>query len=443
MARASSKDGFVVLVTIPRKLRGQHSTWGFLDRPGDRREGGRVRRIFVVGAVVLALSGCWPTPGAGPDRRSFNPFERTLTTATVDRLAEAFRVPLVDGAGPPVVTPAGLFVRSGLSIAAFEARTGDARWTVRPTGYGEVFQVSDPYLIAGGDQVLASASTRAGLYYDSEFVVIDARTGTSVPRTPAGRLGSVRGDGAAVVDEVFDHGDTYRTIGVRSLTGGVEWGGYLLEGSLGALTLGEGRLFVATGDGVQAYDTTTPCPPFYEDEPLLVCWTEWTRPVGLATTPVVIGDDATVYVGTGAPVGYEGALLALDAESGGVRFSVAVGAVNRPPALADGVLHIATTDGRLSAAPANGCGAHVCRTTWTTATASEITAQPAVAGGVVYVGSADGTVRAFDAGGCGAATCEPLWAVDAGGPVTGGLAVYGGMLYVGTADALVAYGLTA
>jgi outer membrane protein assembly factor BamB len=402
-----------------------------------------VRRIFVVGAVVLALSGCWPSPGAGPDRRSFNPFERTLTAATVDRLAEAFRVPLADGAGPPVVTPAGLFVRSGFALGGYEARTGQARWTVRPTGYGEVFQVSDPYVVAGGDQVLASVSSGAPFAYTSEFVTIDARSGASEQRTPAGRLGSVRGDGAAVVDEVSSHGETYRTVGVRSLTGGVDWGGFTFE-TLGLLTLGQGRLFVVAGDGVQAYDTTTPCPPFREDEPLLVCWNEWVRPVGPAPTPIVIGDDATVYVGTEAPYGMEGPLLALDAESGGIRFSVGVGAgVNRPPALAGGTLYVGATDGRLSAAPANGCGAHFCRTSWTTATASEITAQPAVAGGVVYVGSADGMLRAFDADGCGAATCEPLWTADAGGPVTGGLAIYGGMLYVGTADALVAYGLPA
>jgi outer membrane protein assembly factor BamB len=395
-----------------------------------------------VGVVVAAMAGCWPAPGAGPDRRSFNPFERTLTTATVDRLTEAFRVPLVDGAGPPVVTPAGLFVRSGLVIAAFEARTGEARWTVRPTGYGDVFLVSDPFVLEGGTQVLASASTRAGYYFHSEFVTIDARTGTSEQRTLAGRLGSVRGDGAAVVDEIFDHGYTYRSIGVRSLGGGADWGGFMTESSLGPLTLGEGRLFVTSGDEVHAYDTTTACPPAHEGQPTLACWTEWVRPIGSAVTPVVIGDGATVYVGTDAPYGVEGQLLALDAESGGVRFSATLdAAVNRPPALAEGTLHVATVDGRLSAVPAAGCGAHFCRTLWTTATASEITAQPAVAGGVVYVGSADGTLRAFDADGCGAATCEPLWTVDAGSPVTGGLAVHGGMLYVGTADALVAYGL--
>jgi outer membrane protein assembly factor BamB len=396
-----------------------------------------------VGAAVLALSGCWPTPGAGPDRRSFNPYERTLTAATVGRLTEAFRVPLGGGAGPPVVTPAGLFVRTGLSIAAFEARTGQARWTVQPTGYGEVFEVSDPFVLAGGDQVLASASIRAGLYYDSVFVAIDVRTGAAEQRTPAGRIGSVRGDGAAVVDEVFDHGSTYRTIGVRSLAGGSDWGGYLVDGvGFGPLTLGEGRLYVAAGDEVHAYDTTIPCPPYSEIEPLLVCRTEWERTVGPRVTPVVIGDDATVYVGTEAPIGMEGQLVALDAESGGIRFSAAVGAgVNRSPALAGGTLYVATVDGRLSAVPADGCGAFRCPASWTTATASEVTAQPAVAGGVVYVGSADGTLRAFDAGGCGAATCEPLWTVDAGGPVTGGLAIHGGMLYVGTGDALVAYGL--
>ncbi len=86
-------------------------------------------RLLGIGLLALLASGCWPAPGAGPDRRSFNPFEQTLTSASVGRLTEAFRVPLADGAGPPVVTGAGLFVRSGLSIRAFAPDNGAARWT--------------------------------------------------------------------------------------------------------------------------------------------------------------------------------------------------------------------------------------------------------------------------------------------------------------------------
>jgi outer membrane protein assembly factor BamB len=152
---------------------------------------------------------------------------------------------------------------------------------------------------------------------------------------------------------------------------------------------------------------------------------------------VVIGDSATVYVGSASGIVYS-----LNRAGGGIRWRSVVGSpITRPPALGGGTLFVASTDGRLSALPAAGCGSPLCDPQWRTATGSEITVQPAVAGGVVYVGSADGTVQAFDAAGCGGFTCEPIWTVHAGSPVTGGLAVANGRLYVGTADALVAYGL--
>jgi outer membrane protein assembly factor BamB len=161
------------------------------------------------------------------------------------------------------------------------------------------------------------------------------------------------------------------------------------------------------------------------------------RPVNGTATPVVIGDDTTVYSGSG-----DGSVYALDAATGAIRWTAPVGSpVERTPALAHDTLYVPTADGRLSAVPAGGCGAAVCVASWTTAPAGVISVQPAVAGDVVYVGSANGTLRAFDANGCDAPTCAPLWTANAGAPITGGMAVYGGKLYVGTADALVAYGL--
>jgi outer membrane protein assembly factor BamB len=151
----------------------------------------------------------------------------------------------------------------------------------------------------------------------------------------------------------------------------------------------------------------------------------------------VIGDDETLFVGSS-----NGMMYALDTVAGGVRWLTSIGAsVERAPALADGVLYVASTDGRLSAVPAGGCGAVRCPASWSTETGAATSVQPAVAGGVVYVGATDGTLRAFDADGCGRATCPPLWTANVGSAIDGGLAVFGGKLYVGAQAALVAYGL--
>ncbi|HEV7761637.1 MAG TPA: hypothetical protein VGO78_21675, partial [Acidimicrobiales bacterium] len=52
-----------------------------------RRRGRRGARLAAVAALALAASGCWPAPGQGPDRASYNPFETTITAGTVRTLA--------------------------------------------------------------------------------------------------------------------------------------------------------------------------------------------------------------------------------------------------------------------------------------------------------------------------------------------------------------------
>jgi outer membrane protein assembly factor BamB len=399
------------------------------------------RRVLVMLVSAVVLSGCWPTPGGGPDRRSSNPFERTLTPATVRGLVEQFRVPLARGAGPPVATSAGLFVRSGPSITALEPATGARRWSaVVPDPYDPDedwrFTVSEPHVGGNGRQVLATATTyRTGGFLDSQLVTLDAASGVASRRAAAGPLHSLRGDTMASIE--YEATGAYpTTLGVADVDGGQGWGGSATEVNGGIGTLGVGRLFRSAGTDVLAYDTTTPCPP--SDQPALprACAASWVRSLGAPTTPVVIGDDATVYVGA------SGFVYALHADSGAVRWrSEAGNEVQQPPALAGDTLYLATADGRLRAFRAGGCGSDVCAPVWSTGLAIRVSVQPAVAGGVVYVGAADGTVSAFDAAGCDAQICPPLWTIDVGAPVSGGLAVHGGRLYVGTTDSLVAYGL--
>jgi outer membrane protein assembly factor BamB len=355
-------------------------------------------------------------------------------------LTERFRAPLERGAGTPVATPAGLFVRTGLSFAAFEPGTGGPRWTVRvpdaPPEYDDLLTISEPHIV--GDEVVGTwTGYGASGFLFSGLVTLQADTGMVEhgPATP-GALQSLRGSAYATIEHELTKAGEFTTVGVDRLDGGDSWGGLTFEANGGVGTLGEDRLYVSVGGAVHAYDLTTACVPLYESGSPLVCEPEWVRPLSGTATPVVIGDDDTLYTGAG------NALYAHRAASGGFRWRAFVGAVvNRAPALDGSTLFVATTDGRLNALPANGCGLVLCAPEWTTTAAAEPSTQPAVAGGVVYVGSVDGTVRAFDAAGCDTPPCAPLWTVNAGAPVTGGLAVYGGRLFVGTSTGLVGYGL--
>jgi outer membrane protein assembly factor BamB len=392
--------------------------------------------VLGIAGLAVLLSACWPVPGAGPDRRSSNPHERTLTPATVGRLTEAFRVSLPDGTGAPVVTPAGLFVRTGASIAAFEPGSGAPRWSVEAAGSAGPY-ASDPYVI-DGDRVMASTRLEAEIVW-ADAITLDTGTGELLGSVSVlSDLTSLRGEEMATITPPTGQTGRPPVLTVRRIDGAQYWGGAAPEIDGGTGSLGADRqLYVGTTDRVQRYDATTPCPSDSPGSSVPICSSLWTRPVGGTVTPVVIGDDDTVFAGS-----VDGSLYALRADTGGIRWTASLGSpVTRAPALADGVLHVATADGRLSAISAEGCDTFRCPVVWTTVFGSEVTVQPVVAGGVVYVGSADGSLKAFDAAGCGADTCRALWTVNVGAPVQGGLAVHNGRLYVGTASALVSYGL--
>jgi outer membrane protein assembly factor BamB len=393
-----------------------------------------------LGAPVLSvlLAACWPMPGAGPDRRSSNPFEAILTPATVGGMGEVFRAPLPDGAGAPVVTSAGLFVRTGTAVAAFEPDTGARRWSREAVDANGPF-TSDPYVLDGGGVVATTYLEAEVGWFD--VIVLDAGTGDERLRGSAsGGLTSLRGTDMATITPEPTRPGLVPLLALATVGRGRHWGGVAPEIRGGTASLAaDGQLYVGTGDQVQRYDATTPCPVSQPGGDVQVCVSEWARPLGGAASPVVIGDDGTVYAGSSS-----GIVHALRTDTGGIRWTARIGSpVTDTPALAGGVLYVASGDGRLHAFAADGCDAYLCPALWTTAAGSEVTVQPAVAGGVVYVGSADGSLRAFDAAGCGTATCPPLWTGDAGASVDGGLAVFGGRLYAATSDALVSYGLPA
>ena len=113
------------------------------------------------------------------------------------------------------------------------------------------------------------------------------------------------------------------------------------------------------------------------------------------------------------------------------------------PAVVNGTVYIASTDGRLWAYPANGCGASLCtQPTWVSASFGQMMDSPTVANGFVYIGSQtsfssnDGKLDVFSASGCAKAACPPLWQGLAGDDaiLQSSPAVAKGRVYIGSHD---------
>ena len=111
-------------------------------------------------------------------------------------------------------------------------------------------------------------------------------------------------------------------------------------------------------------------------------------------------------------------------------------AVNSSPAVANGVVYVGSSDGKLYAF-AVGCatGGATCTPIWTATTGGAIDSSPSTSGNHVYVGSADGKVYAFQIGcATGGATCTPLWTGSTGGAIHSSPSVDNGIVYIGSSD---------
>jgi eukaryotic-like serine/threonine-protein kinase len=160
-------------------------------------------------------------------------------------------------------------------------------------------------------------------------------------------------------------------------------------------------------------------------------------------SPAVV--DGMAYVSTD-----DGKLQALDIKDGAVRWTCPIGSptllhqvdnwdvYQSSPVVADGVVYVGSTDGRIYAvAAADG------KEKWHFQTRHVVRATPAVVDGRVFCGSFDGTVYALDA-----ATGELRWAVNTKVPgypwnsVQGSCAVMDGIVYVGSRSGFI-YGIAA
>jgi outer membrane protein assembly factor BamB len=158
---------------------------------------------------------------------------------------------------------------------------------------------------------------------------------------------------------------------------------------------------------------------------------------GSAATPAV-GPYAhgTVYaaflnpLGSRGKVAADGAVVALAAGTGRVRWSAHVGASETSPLLAEGRVFVGGWDGKVSALDAASG-----RRLWTFRTGGAVKGGLAAAGGLVYAGSYDGHVYAL-----AAATGRPVWRASGSPQLFGHGTFYAtpvvayGRVYVGSTD---------
>src|SRR5262249_35035893 len=170
------------------------------------------------------------------------------------------------------------------------------------------------------------------------------------------------------------------------------------------------------------------------------CLPDWqTALPANATGAAGVGTDAVVYgVGTNQ-------IFVLDAATGAVRFTGTVpGSPASPvsaPAVTGDTILVTTSDGRVAAFSAAGCGAADCAPQWVAAIGTTGGPAPTVVGNVVFAATTN-TIAAADLAGCGgAAACPKLATYNVGDTITG-VAYDSGRLLVTTQNGqAVAFGL--
>jgi outer membrane protein assembly factor BamB len=421
------------------------------------RRAARLRGAVGLVVLLVVAAGCWPAPGQGPDRRAYNAGETAITVATVGDLATAWRATLAqpDGSGGPVRAPVvgagGVFAASGVFLFGVDPANGAVRW--RHPGE-QFFAAGDPFVVGGrvlyswtGTMGFGGAPIGGGAW-------LDPVTGAELE--PVGGYGvqALRGghrlDAYTVAPELILN---LRHVQITDGATGDTWdelvtidGGANHPPTAGALRWYRAGLVTPAGDpwnqvpGVQAFTYAEPevC---HEDQFLVVHCSVWLTPTeGTPVASPVIGPgERSLFVATD-----DGTFHALDPATGAVQWTAPLGGTpTAAPAVDADTAFVPLADGRLVALAAGGCGATTCAPTWSATTAGGGRGlQPAVAGGVVYLATDAGAIAGFDADGCRrrGRSCPALWSDDLGAAATGPPAVSGGRLYVGTAAGqLVAY----
>lgn len=401
-----------------------------------------MRKAFVVVgtlALTLSASGCWPQPGFDAGHSRWNPYERQLTSRNVDGLTSVWDTPVV-----PEGPESGV---SGLMAVGDSVFATGSDGTVARLAHdsGEVIwhRVVDPYppQAVGVNQPTSFrqwlfVTWRCCHYSIGGYVWLNAGDGEldGPPSVPVL-------DGP-ITDVAVAHGSlaTLALVGPSAMQ--FTWGSRELVldpasseggGSVDRFAIVGDRVMFNFGDDAISFGPE--CRP--SSDPAFSCEPDWRTDLGSPwSTPAAVGDDAVVYTDP------SGTVTLLDAATGALRWRAELGpALNlTAPVVTRHTIFVGTSDGRVAAFRARGCGAELCDPTWETVPGAWVTGL-AAAGDVVYA-TQGGDLVAFAVDGCGEATCSPLVTVDEGGDLRGAPIIHAGRVIVGNAQGhVVAFGL--
>jgi outer membrane protein assembly factor BamB len=377
---------------------------------------------------IVALTGCgWPQFRHGPERSGFTQ-KSVAEFAGIHGLASKWSAATGDAvASSPVVAGGIAYVGSDDgSIHAYDATTGAPRWN-RSTG-GPI--VAAPAL-DGGALIVGSA--------DHTLRAFDAKDGTPKwTRALASNFGGAGAAPAAAGGRVYVS-SADRVYALQRADGSDVWSTPSgLTGPLSPPAVAGDLVYVTSyasgtvralhaADGTLAWSTTAP-------------GTRSSCPNAVPTPAVVSGVVYAVICPAASPAA---SLMALDAGTGAIAWSLGAAAYTTSPAVANGRVYAGSAPNKDLEARRASDGALL----WAGAIGSAVYSSPAVAASIVLVGADNGSLYAFDAAGqnkCGGSprTCQPMWSDATGGAVRSSVAVEDSFFYVGSNDgSLHAYGL--
>lgn len=388
----------------------------------------RAGRFGIVLSLVVVAAACdWTTVGFDASRSGYNSLDQTITTANVGALTQKWKAALASSAGSePVVAGGKVFAtsRPAGNVTSGALQSYDARGVTNCTG--------------------ASPATCSPVWSLSFPPTSFQVTGLN-PSAP-----TVTGTNVVVGFETFQSGGSSSVIGVYTASSGAPLFG-AAPGGTASIAVASGYFYASVTDIVRpipfqtaqylaAFDAATGVKQFIA--------TDENAP---AYGPPAIANGVLFAIASGPK------LEAFDA-AGVTNCSTAqppqwpVGTVHAPkfcfplwsatltpevsyrqPAVANGLVYVTDSLGKLSAFSAAGCGMPTCTATWMASAGATSLSSPAVTASSVFAGSSDGHLYAFPASGCGAATCKATWTASAGGALSAP-SVAGSVLFVGSSD---------
>ena len=327
-----------------------------------------MRRFRLAAAALVlgtTLSGCWMQPGYDVGRSNWNPNETAITAANADQLTEVWSY----STGGPVFellsSGGDVFALSesptGVGVS-LDLATGAHQWTYsRQVGsilYG--LGLSNPVYVDGRIEAAWNNITiRPFNVFPGGRVVIDAATGEELEFSSGAD---------AVVTQLAVNVTLARGL-LHVAPRQVDW---LCDAVLEA----GGPEFAFVGLGL-AWSAGSVAHGYRDCDPGTGQWAStWTTELGGTPTEVAaVGTDAAAYLDSG------GTVSVLDATTGAIRWTAALGAGSGGLMVADGKIIVRDFAGGRLVAYAADTGAPV----WEAPFTSDVAYSPAAGGDVVYL----------------------------------------------------------